>query len=304
MTSTVIKSADPVKAVAALREQRAKAITNCDFPKAKIIDDQIKQISAHVQNIGTTQQAIQNQVEYDKVKEVVRVEASRAYASALEDIYQIEATFEDRKSALISVQAEEIAAHAVDLARELELSSLRPVPDSLVLKSEAKTVAKIGDFDRAQTLFEGSTKTHEETVSARQKEVLEVYERLEKQMDDRHVGELKKYEAKKGRRTLDVKLKYDKTVDRLKKQLANAAFKYQAVRNEAEESELFQELHDDQELPVPQERISRSSSRSSSAGSVGSPGKSSPKNAVRSAPVVVVRTSPKGRVSPKTSPKS
>jgi hypothetical protein len=181
---------DPLKT--ALRQQRKRAIETCDFPKAKVIDLQLKRINTEKDETAASQQVLQNQVEYSKVKDSVHADADRAYSDAIEKIYHIESEFEGRLAVLISEHAEELAAHATSLAAELELSSIRPVPDSLVMTSEAKTVAKIGEFDRAQSLYQTSTDVHAQTVADRHAEVREVYERLQKQLDAHHAEDLKR----------------------------------------------------------------------------------------------------------------
>jgi hypothetical protein len=293
-----------VAMVSALRTQRKRAIDVCDFPKAKIIDVQIKRITAYSDETNTLQQGIQNQAEYDRAKESVRMEAAKTYSNAIERIYHIESEFQGRAARLIAEHAEELTAHATALAAELELSSIRPVPDSVVLKNEAQILARFGDFDRAQSLFEGSTNVHEQTVSARHADVRDVYERLQRQLDARHVEELRLNDEKKAGKIREIILAYDKVIDRLKKQLVNAAFKFQVNRNEEEEAEFFLEVNSNA-LQIPAEKApSRAGSESSGTSprpkSAGSP-REKALRAARPHAGGAARTASRPRLSPRGS---
>jgi hypothetical protein len=288
-----------VKAIAAvLRDQRKLAIANNDFAKAQIIALQLKRISAESDDSFASQQILQNHIEYDKVKESVRSEAARAYGAAIESTYAIESEFQGRIAVLISAHAEELAAHATSLAGELELSSIRGVPDSRVMMNEARTVAAFGEFDRAQSLYEESATVHEATVLARHAEIREIYGTLQRQLDDRHREDLRLNHEKKLMRVTEVALRYRRVLDKLRKQLANAAFKWRVQQNEEEEAEFFPELAPvEQELPV-EALLARPKSRSS----LGSPprtGSGSPEKKVLSG-----RASPSGRISPRSPPRA
>jgi hypothetical protein len=250
---------------AVLREQRKLAIQNCDFPKAKIIAIQLKQLNAQSNDSLASQQLLQNQNEYDKVKEAVRAEASRAYSAALEQTYSIESEFQGRLAILVSTHAEQLAAHASSLAGELELSSIRGVPDSRVMINEAQTIAKFGDFDRAQSLYEESASVHEATILARHAEIRDVYERLQRQLQERHDEELRLNHQKKLSKVSEVTMIYRRAVDKLRKQLANASFKFQ-VRQGEDEAELFPEIAPvEQELLIPGEGEPKSQTTPESA---------------------------------------
>jgi tetratricopeptide (TPR) repeat protein len=259
----------------ALRAQRKRAIDACDFRKAKIIDLQLKRLCAERDETAASQQTLQSQVDYSKVKDLVHSEADKEYSKAIEAIYQIESEFQGRLAILISDHAEELSAHATSLAAELELSSIRPVPDSLVMTHEAKTTAKIGEFDRAQSLYETSNEVHYQTVTDRHTEVREVYERLQKQLDSRQKDDLKRNADKKLARVREVVRKYQKAVDRLKKQLANAAFRYQVAQDEEEEAAFFSKINPEGTMQLPDQAV-RPLSRSNSASPKGSPGSASP----------------------------
>jgi hypothetical protein len=286
---------------ALLREQRKKAIESCDFPKAKIIDLQLKRLSVGSEESATAKHLLQNQLEYAKIKESVRADAGKAYGAAVEEVYRVESEFQGRVAVLISDHAEELTAHATALAAELELSSIRPVPDSLVLTSSARAVAKIGDFDRAQTMFESSSEVHSQTVAARHAQIREAYENIQKQIDEKHQKDLALNNEKKVAKIQEIVLKYGRVVDRLKKQLANAAFRLQVPQDEVEEAGFFPEIDPNQPLQVPETMVTSPPKSKSSSGSgagssrsgSGSPGHSPGRAAL---------TSPRGKLVQQLSP--
>jgi hypothetical protein len=253
-----------------LRVHRKKAIKDCDFIKAKMIDRHLKRLVDETDESVAARAKLQNKLDYSNAKEAVRGEASKAYSAAIEEIYRIESEFQVRIAALISLHAEELTAHALPLAAELELSSTRKVPDEVVLEREAKAVAKIGDFDLAQSLYERGKAVEAQTIADRQVEIREIYDRLQKQLEERHAAALKLTNEKKLSKLGKVVREYNATVDRLKKQLANAAFRFQIAQEEEDDAGLFPEIQPTTELPVPVVPT-RSPSRSQSGSTGGSP---------------------------------
>jgi hypothetical protein len=236
-----------------LRDQRKEAIATCDFQKAKLIALHLRELSGR-QEIGeVAHQTQQNQHDYDQVKEAVRSEGQRAHAAAVEEIYRIESDFQARLAVLHDLQAERIAAHAASLAAELELSAQRGVPDSMDMKRQARIVAELGEYERAESLMQESDSTRAAAIQSRQDELTEIYDRLLRQLDAKHGEEVRLNQEKKLQRIGEVKLRYAKVLDKLRKQLANSARKYVITRDLVEEETYFQELtgpEAEQEQPV------------------------------------------------------
>jgi hypothetical protein len=257
--------------IAVLREQRHQAIAGCEFTKAKLIDLQLKRLADQQFGDDSSQRRLRGQLEYDKVKERVRSEAQQAHAAAVDELFQVEAEWQTRLTALQSEQAKKLQVHAESFAAELELSATRAVPDSLALRKEAQAVAKLGDFDTAEALFAEANATQQTTILERQAEIREVYDRLIAQVEGKHAEELNLHNEKRLLKLRDVRAKYAAKVEKLKKQLAHSAFRFSVTRNERDEAEMFEDLTD------PEDTLSPSRSRPASRSGSSSPG-SSPRN--------------------------
>jgi hypothetical protein len=256
-----------------LRQQRNQAIQACEFPKAKLIDLQLKRLTAQLDNREALQRRLTCQLEYDKAKEIVRSKAAQEHAAAFNRIYEVDAEYRERLVAMVNSHASQIAEQAESFAGDLELSAMREVPDSRYLIKEAKIVAKFGDFDTAEEMLQESNHTHDVTVLSRQSEVRDIYDRLKAQLTEKHLGEIRLHEQKRIAAVQEEKRRYGKAVERLRKQLRIAALKCQVAQNPEEEGKFFPDIED----PTKEfEAVSSSSSGRSSRSSTDSSGRRSP----------------------------
>jgi hypothetical protein len=262
--------------LALLRQKRTEAIANCQFPAAKLIDLQLKRLTAQFDDSQSSQKRLTRQLEYDKVKETVRCEAAQAHADACNKIYKVDADYRERLVSMVNTHADAIAGQAESFAGDLELSALRGVPDSRYLQLEAKIVAKFGDFDTAEQMFQESNHTHDVTVLSRQTEVREIYDRLKAQLTEKHLTDIRRHEQKRILAIQEEKRQYGKVIEKLQKQLRNAAVKFGIAQNLEEEAKFFPELDDPtRDFQAPTSPSSGRSSRSSN-GSRSSPQTRSP----------------------------
>jgi hypothetical protein len=240
--------------LALLRQQRKEAIASCDFQKAKLIAFHLRELTGRQDETEAEHHGHKNQLDYDQVKEDVRAKAQEAHASAVEEIFRIEGEFQARLTTLKEHQAEEFSAHAGSLAAELELCAIRGVPESIKMERQARIVAELGEYERAESLLEESSSARAAAIQSRQDELKEIYDRLMQQLDLKHNEEIRLNQEKKIQRIGEVKLKYGRVIETLRKQLANAAYKYQVARDPTEEETFFQELStpetESQEQPI------------------------------------------------------
>jgi hypothetical protein len=225
-----------------LRKTRDAAVEDFDFQKAKALDIQIKLLTQELTVRTTDQQRLANQCEYFTIREAVRSEASILHAEALEEISKIDVAFQDRFRALLTRHANDFSAQAIAFANDLELSSMRGVPDSAWLKREALLTARNGEFDAAQTKLDEADATRDAVILSRHQTVTETYEKLERHLEAQHNEQIRLNREKRNQRVREVHLKYDKEIDKLKKQLQIAAEKWQIQQNLEEEAEFFAPL--------------------------------------------------------------
>ncbi|OHT11573.1 hypothetical protein TRFO_18934 [Tritrichomonas foetus] len=191
---------------------------------------------------------------------------------------------------------------AEEYSKDLEMCTLRQVPDSEILKKEAQIQAKFGNYDAAEELFAMSTSTREMTLQQRQENVHNFYERLQEHVEQRHADELALNDEKRMKEFNDIKIHYNKEIERMRKVLANSSMKLQVEQNFEEEDEIFKELiidvEDENEMPK-MEPSPKSSPKAVT------PTKLSPRPSLSPKPTLPPK-SPKPAISPKpaASPRS
>lgn len=226
-----------------LKRERKRAIDNCEFPRAKTLDLHIRRITEELAEARTEERLITNRMEYEKVKETVKGEAEQAHSNAVCDIYAIRSRYQQRRTELVGVQTDELAQRAESLAADLELTTIRGVPDYIVMKREAQTLAKCcGAFDQAEELYQMANVAQEITIAARQAGVRGTYERTQEHLLKRHDSDVVLNQEKQEQRVGEVAAKYQKHIEKLQKQLTNAAAKYQVAQDFEEEGAYFVEL--------------------------------------------------------------
>jgi hypothetical protein len=110
------------------------------------------------------------------------------------------------------------------------------------MERQARIVAEFGEYERAESLMEESSSARAAAIQSRQDEINDVYNRLMRQLEAKHSEEIRLNQEKKAQRIGEVTLRYEKEIDRLRKQLTNAAHKYQITRDLNEEEGFFQEI--------------------------------------------------------------
>jgi hypothetical protein len=135
-----------------------------------------------------------------------------------------------------------MAAHAASLSAELELCSVRGFPDSVEMERRVRLALALGDLGLAVSLLEESQSALGAGIPSRRGELNQIYNRLEQQLRAKHNEEISLNQEKKVQLIGEVVLKYERVIDKLRKQLADAAHKYQITRDPIEEQTFFQQL--------------------------------------------------------------
>ncbi|KAK8854407.1 hypothetical protein M9Y10_016969 [Tritrichomonas musculus] len=231
-----------------LQKEKAKAIEECDFQKAKSIDVHIKRLTAQIQYNDQTKKRIGNELLYESEKELVKREASKLFSEAYEELYAVKARFQERFSALHKLHAQQLKIHAESYSCDLEICSTRNVPDAMHLKKEAQTMAKNGGFDEADAIFKESRQVLEKVVAEREEEVHKVYALKTEQIQKKQEEENNLCKEKERIALNEVVNKYSANIAKLKKRLAATAQKLQIQQNYEEEELFFEELHIEEDI--------------------------------------------------------
>lgn len=225
-----------------LRQQKIKAIEDCEFAKAKAIDVHLQKLLAQMNHTDTESKRMGNELNYELVKEEVRRDASEVYSRAYEKAYQTKYRFQTRIANLLSLHADQLTEHARDFAKALELTATRVIPEAMHLKREAQVKAKHGDFDQAEELFKQSNETRDAVLQARQQEVKSQYEAAADLLKRKQAEELELNNEKKMQCLIEIQTEYNKQVETLKNRLFKNAKRFHVQQDLEEEASYFPEL--------------------------------------------------------------
>ena len=231
-----------------LQKERAKAIEDCDFQKAKSIDIHIKRLTAQIKYNDQTKKRIGNELLYESEKESIKKDASKLFSDAYEELYSVKAKFQERFSALHKLHAQQLKNHAEAYSCDLEICSTRGVPDANYLKKEAQTIARNGEFDQADAIYKESRHLLEKVVAEREEEVHQVYALKTEQIQKKQQEENDLCREKERAALNEVVQRYNANIIKLKKRLAAAASKLQIQQNFEEEELFFEELHIEEDI--------------------------------------------------------
>lgn len=260
-----------------LRLQHQEAIKQCDFPRAKALNDIINKLTNHIKSGQNGTKLMGNKMEYKHVCDQVRSSAADEYSRALQYIYETKVHFHDRLQALLQVHSDQLQELGADYAKAIEDCTLRTVRDADNYTNGAQIMASLHYYDKAQELFKLANDNKESTTMQRQVECHYTYDMLQEKMKQKHQEELSLNSQKRYQRFIEIKQDYDRAIDRLRKVLSSAAIRLQIKQNPEEEEKYFKELvitpDDDNETDIPRKPLSplstltqspsRTSSRSS-----------------------------------------
>lgn len=239
------------KEIAILRRQRMKAISDCNFAQAKALEIQIKRLESNTIDQRNEQSLNKARAAYNIEREAVRTTASQKYNDYYNQIFEMKAKFQNRKTALRKSQAIRMTQLAENYAKSLELETTRPIPEAEVLRNQAQIYAKNGNYYEAESIFKRAEGVRIEVVKARQEEVHKNYEAQRVLLEQKNEDENKLCDSKLYDTLLVIKQNYDHEIEKLKRRLVIAALRLKYDRDEDEDNEIFDPLDfDDDLVPV------------------------------------------------------
>lgn len=264
-----------------LRLQHQEAIKQCDFLRAKALNDQINKLTNHIKSSQNGTKKLGNEMEYKHICDQVRSSASDEYSRAIQYIYEMKVHFHDRLQKLLKVHSDQLQELGDEYAKAIEATAVRNVRDADNYTNGAQILASLHLYDQAQELFKIANDNKESTTMQRQEEIHYMYDMLQEKMKQKHQEELALNSQKRYQRFIEIKQDYDRAIQRLRKVLSSAAIRLQTKQNPEEEEKFFKELiitpDDDVDTDIPRtplsplSRLSKSPSRSSSRSSKQTP---------------------------------
>ena len=215
---------DKNEELAVLRAERLRAIQNCEFRKARDIDNQLQHLKENI-NLNTKGNIEREaQASFDLEREAVMLDAEKAFSEATEQIFAAKNLYQKKMVELQQKHADELQALAENLARDLELATIREVPDSIAYKKQAQASALVQKYDQAEDLFQMSQDTREMTLQERQETVHRQYEYTRQQVIERQNAEDQTCEDMYMKNVESIRRKHHQENERLRKRLEFRAF--------------------------------------------------------------------------------
>ena len=228
-----------------LRKQKMESIKNCDFLQAKAIDAQINQLKGSLTNQRHEVERSQAQIQYSIEVETVRSRASEVYNQFYNELFAIKTNFHKRQTNLQQRHSESSMKISEDYAKELELETIRAIPEADTMKKEAQIRARNGQFDLADNLYHESNDLREKTIKERQDAVHVKYGQLIRQLEEKQQEDFEYLKQKQQQDYTEVMHKYDKEMDKLEKRLQAASINLGVERNYETENKIFKVLEFD-----------------------------------------------------------
>lgn len=215
---------DKNEELAVLRAERLRAIQNCEFRKARDIDNQLQHLKENI-NLNTKGNIEREaQAAFDLEREAVMLDAEKAFSEATEQIFAAKNLYQKKMVELQQKHADELQALAENLARDLELATIREVPDSIAYKKQAQASALVQKYDQAEDLFQMSQDTREMTLQERQETVHRQYEYTRQQVIERQNAEDQTCEDMYMKNVENIRRRHHQENERLRKRLEFRAF--------------------------------------------------------------------------------
>jgi hypothetical protein len=173
-----------------LGTQRAAAIADCDFAKARAIDCHLDRLREEIAFTKSTSRKIQVELDLNLKKEEIRLQAATALQETRDQTFAIQKDFQERLIELHHIHSEELVTFAQEYATALELESTRAVPDAVFLKRQAQFNAKHRNYATAEALFEESNQARVDQTERRQNDLKAVFVSRRQRIIARQEGEV------------------------------------------------------------------------------------------------------------------
>ena len=96
---------DPQSELAILRAQRIKAVQECEFKKAREIDNQLQQLKRQIAEASKNDDMLNCQSKYETEKEAVQLEAERVYSESTKQLYEARIKYQKKLTQLHEIHA-------------------------------------------------------------------------------------------------------------------------------------------------------------------------------------------------------
>jgi hypothetical protein len=234
-----------------LRIGRAEAIAAFQFQKAKDLEQKMKTVKDQLAADTRSNRRSVMADEFEIEKERIRKRATENHGQFSRRLLALRKDYEDRLGELKQAHAIEMERLATNFSKDIELSSIRGVPESRELLRMSKLTGEFSRYELADELYDEGIAVHSETIDARQAEVHATYESREAEILAKHADALALHNDKLQNEIALIVREYEKELTVLRQAYIVHTVKYRVPDSERNAAELFAPyLHlDDTKFP-------------------------------------------------------
>ena len=170
----------------ALRAERIKAVNELEFNKAREIDNHMERLKKEIKKLSKSCMAQNAQKTYEAEREAILFDSEAQYNESTRTLVNEKVKYQKKIAALKEQQAFELQQLAEKYAKELELITLRQVPEANILRQQAKTSAMIHNYDTANIKLKLCNEVTDQTHEQRQVDVHSHYAQLREALIEKH----------------------------------------------------------------------------------------------------------------------
>ena len=208
-----------------LRKEKAKAIENCQFAKAKALNSHIITLKQQIEVNKTQNKVLEARLKFDIARETVTKELISIQSELNEQEKERREHFNQRLITIEKNNQKATQELAENLTRELEKASMRPVPEAERMKVTAQKNAKLGYFDLAESLFDQASAIKDRVIKERQAELIAKHEQENSEQLTKYQNEVKSCKEKRELAIEDIHNKLRIEIEKKNKELNSVSIK-------------------------------------------------------------------------------
>ena len=208
-----------------LRKEKAKAIENCQFAKAKALDSHITTLKQQIEVNKTQNKVLEARLKFDITRETITKELISFQSELSEQEKERREHFNQRLITIENNNQKATQELADKLSKELEKASMRPVPEAESMKLTAQKNAKLGYFDLAESLFDQANAIRERVIKERQTEIIAKHDLENNEQQTKYQNEVKSCKEKRELAIADIHNKLRIEIEKRNKELNSVSIK-------------------------------------------------------------------------------
>lgn len=205
--------------LATLRAQRIQAVNQLEFNKAREIDNQMEKLKREMRKSQKSSLYQNAQKTYEAERDAILFDSESKYNESTRNLFEEKVKYQKKLTALKEQHALELQQLSDKYAKELELITLRQVPEAVILKEQARTSAMIHNYDTANMKLKQCNEITDQTFEKRQEEVHFHYAQLREALLDKHRAQIETSRQVYLKNISFIEKKHVETTDILQKRL-------------------------------------------------------------------------------------